>query len=217
MRIGAEDGSQAGDKVAWGRRREAEKGQKILMAVYVVPARKERGGGTGLCCKVPGEGREEGRGLPGECREGLLVELRAAEANEVGALSVEGGAEDRRPVRQRVVDGRPIHLVQVGTVAPDGNNALVSLREGVSHGVGEARPEVVPPLLRPVDFQDREAAVGNGLAGVLIEGLGHLPILCIVLSHEPLVLPLLLGAVAEEQDGGMVAVGTDGGRSQSAC
>jgi hypothetical protein len=46
---------------------------------------------------------------------------------------------------------------------------------------------------------------------VPIERLGDLPILRVVLPHEPLVLPLPLGAVAEEQNGRLVAGRADGG------
>ena len=180
------------------------------MPVYVVAARKEGGGGAGLRCEVLDEGREEGRGLPGERRKGLLIELRAAEADEVGALLVGSRAEDRWAVRQRVVNVRPVHFVEGGAVAAHGNHALVALREGVGHGIGEARPEVMSLLLRAVDFEDGKAAVVDRRSGVLVEDLGDLPRLCDVLPHEPLVQPLPLGAVAEEEEGSLVAVRTDG-------
>jgi hypothetical protein len=41
------------------------------------------------------------------------------------------------------------------------------------------------------------------LQRVAIQDLRHIPIFGVVLPHEPLVAPLALGAVAEEQDGGM--------------
>jgi len=54
----------------------------------------------------------------------------------------------------------------------------------------------------------------NGLPGVLVEGLGDPAVLPVVPPYELLVPPLPLRAVAEEEDGGMVAERVDGQRKK---
>jgi hypothetical protein len=210
VRVGAEQRSKLSDEAVGGRRRAAQQGHQVPVPVHVVAGREARRGDAGPVREVAGKGRKKGWRLPRKRREGVPVELGAPEADEVGPVAVGGGAQDRRPVGQLLVDRVPVHLVQAGTVAPHGDHALVPLRKRVGDGVGEACAKVVAALLRTVHLQDGKRTVFNRPPRVLVEGLGHLPILRVVLPHEPLVLPLPLGAVAEEQDDGLVAGRADG-------
>lgn len=101
--------------------------------------------------------------------------------------------------------------MQARTVAPDGDHTLVARRKGIGQGVGEAHPEGVTALLSPVDLEDGKAAVLDSLLCVLVEGLGDPPRFRVVLPHEPLVLPLALGAVAEDENSGTAIRDSDGG------
>lgn len=83
------------------------------------------------------------------------------------------------------------------------------MRKRVGKRIGKPRPERVSPLPVVICLDDGKPAVGRGSARVLVQGLGYPSIFGVVLPHEPLVLPLPLGAVAEEQDGGIVNGGTD--------
>jgi hypothetical protein len=160
---------------------------------------------------MAGKGREQARGFPRERREGGLVELRAMQPNQVGPIPLRRRAEDGGILIEPGRHGLPVHLVQAGAVAPHGNGALVPLREGIGDGVGEARPKVVAPLLCAVDFKDGQVAPLHGPPRVLVERLGDLLRLRVVPWHEPLIPPLPFRAVAEEQNGGLVAGRVDGG------
>ncbi len=129
-----------------------------------------------------------------------------AQADQVRPFLVGGGAEDRGPRRQLLRDGRPVHLVESGTIAPDHDDLFVPLRKRIGYGVREARSEFISPLTGVRKFENREVAVCHGLPGMLVERSGHLAVRRDILLHELLVLPLPLGTVAEEQEGGMGAV-----------
>lgn len=102
--------------------------------------------------------------------------------------------------------------MQARAVAPHGDDVLVPLRKCIGEGICKPLPKRVPLLLGIGHLEDRQPTLSRSLQCVPVERLGDLPIFRIVLPDEPLVLPLALGAVAEEQNGG-VGIGPGDGLS----
>jgi len=202
--LGGENGGQ--------RCRAAQEGKKLLMSVYVVP-----GGEPGRRCactfgQMLGEGREQGGRLPRQRLEGLLVEVLAPQSDEIGPFIVGRRTQDGCPRGQLFGYGCPVYFVEGRAVASHHNDLLVSLFERIGDSIREARTESLTPLMSVSGLQDRKAAGHHGTPRVLVERRCDFPVLREVLPHEPFVLPLVLGAVAEEQEGGMSGRRLDGAR-----
>jgi len=189
----------------------SEQSRKIVGTIYVAPRRKKHGAALTETTEVLCKGRKNVRGRPGKVRKRRRSELLPRDSNQINAIVLKRGSQHGHPVSELLRDTVPIHVWKLRTVTPDGDNSLVAPRKGESKRVREACSEVIPSLLRPVDFDHGIAALLNGATGMVVEGRCDLPIFLVVLGHEPLVLPLALGALGEEQDGGMVGglVNTD--------
>ena len=182
---------------------DVKKRAQVPGIVHVGTRGQERGRPPGPPFKILLKRRQERRGRPGKPFELITIKLVAPKTDQVGPVPIGGGPENGRAVGHGVRHGRPIDLVETGTITPDRNDLLVSLRKRVGDGVRKARAETGAALLLVGDFHDRQPAGADGLARVLIKRLGHPSVLRVVPLHELLVLPLPLRAVTEEQNGGM--------------
>ena len=188
-----------------------EESRKIVGAIDVAPSRKKHGTVPTETTEVLCKGGKNVRGRPGKVRKRRRSELLTRDPDQINPIFLNRGSQHGHPVSKLLRDTVPIHVWKLRTVTPDGDNSLVAPRKGESKRMREAGPEVIPSLLRPVDLDHGIAALLNGATGMIVEGRCDLPIFLVVLGHEPLVLPLALGALGEEQYGGMVGglVNTD--------
>ena len=181
-----------------------QQSNQVPVTIHVVARGEPHRLRPGSLCEMAAESRKERGRFPGKRCKRLPVELRSGEADQVRSLLVGRRAQDRRVPIQPIRDDLPVHLVQGRTVAAHGNDTVVPRRERAGKGVGKPRPKRIAPLPGVGDLQHRKVALGRGLSRVLVEGFGDLPIFGVVPPYELLVLPLPLGAVAEEQNGGTV-------------
>jgi len=143
-----------------------------------------------------------------------VLKLTAGEPNQVGPVVARRGPEHGSPRFQLLSDCRPVDLVQGRAVVAHGNDVLVPRRKRVGDGVGEARAEIMPALLRTVHLDRGQPAVRHRPSGMVVKRRGHPSTLGVVLPHELFVQPLSFRAAAEEQNGGVCVRGADGSPSR---
>jgi hypothetical protein len=148
--------------------------------------------------------RVEQAGRPPRQRgERSVIKLCAAQPNQVGAVRIRGGPQHGAAVIELSRDRLPIDVVQARAITSYGNDVFVPGRERIGKSVSETGAKAVAPLLSVINLDNGQSARLYGAVGVAIQRTGHFAIRGPIARHEPLRPPLVLRAVAEEQNGGM--------------
>lgn len=177
-----------------------EQVDEIVVSIHVVPDVEQKGAALRLLIEVTPNGPKLGRRFPRERGKGRFLELRTRHADQIRPLLPPCRSQNRPALVQVGSDVLPIDLVEAWTIATHRDDAIVSLGKHVCKCIREPGPEVIASLLRTAYFMNGIPALVDGRTGPSVEFPCDTSILGIVPLHEPLVLPLPLGTVAEEEN-----------------
>lgn len=204
-----EDGTKSHHECARRPRPVTHQSKKILLVVHIIPNSQHTGRPLRFFRQIASERRKQRGRLPRECFKTGPVELLPTQPDEICSLPIRGRPEHRSPPAESRSHSGPVDFVHVRTVAPDGNHVFVPFSEGISKSVCQPLAKALSPLSSTRHLENGKSTLVNRPPGMTEEDLGHLSMCGVVLPHELFVLPLALGAMAKEQNGGMVAGGVD--------